>query len=72
MSLDERPCDAATKRRRARLLRRTAQTLSMVEDRAFFMEQAVILDQQAAELERKAGSRPEQVRCGSKRYCRDF
>jgi len=52
MSPDEQPVDAATKRRRAKLLRRTAQTLSMAEDRAFFIEQAEMLDQQAAEVER--------------------
>jgi hypothetical protein len=38
--------------RRAKLLRRTSQTLSMAEDRAFFMEQAKLLDEQAAAQER--------------------
>jgi hypothetical protein len=44
MSLDEQPCNAATKRRGAKLLRRTAQTLSMAEDGAFFVQQAEMLD----------------------------
>jgi hypothetical protein len=56
MSLDEQPCDAATMCRRAKLLRRTSQTLSMAEDRAFFLEQAKLLDEQAAAQERSETS----------------
>jgi GTP-sensing pleiotropic transcriptional regulator CodY len=48
--------EVAARRRRATLLRRITQTLSMTEDRAFFSSLADSLDGQADDLERSAST----------------
>lgn len=57
MISSDRLQEVAARRRRATLLRRITQTLSMIEDRAFFVSLADSLEREAEELERSADKR---------------